>query len=174
MSRDKKEVDFIKDLFASKIIEKKDDLTKNGVCVKVMGSREGIDSRVRKVIEDVEKSTAHNTKLNLNIAFNYSGRWHIEKAIKAITHEKHSNEKAAIESFHHHMATDLATDPDLLIRTGGESRISNFMLWHLAYTELLFLDGHWPDFTVEQLDQALEGFQTRDRRFGLLARKVST
>lgn len=166
MSRDEKEVDFIKNLFTKKMIEKKESLIKNKVRVRVIGERALMGERVRSTIEEIERSTAHNTKLQLNIAFNYSGRWHIEEAVKATVGSRHTSVKGAVDAFHHHMTAEITSDPDLLIRTGGETRLSNFMLWHLAYTELLFVDIHWPDFKTLQLDEALAAYKKRDRRFG--------
>jgi undecaprenyl diphosphate synthase len=166
MSRDEKEVDFIKNLFTKKMIEKKDSLIKNKVRVRVVGERSLMGEHVRSTIDEIERSTASNTRLQLNIAFNYSGRWHIEEALRATILESHSSVQSATAAFRHHMTAEITSEPDLLIRTGGETRLSNFMLWHLAYTELLFMEIHWPDFKTEQLDEALKVYKMRDRRFG--------
>jgi undecaprenyl diphosphate synthase len=129
-----------------------------GVRIRIVGDR--------AAWAEAENSTAHNSKLTLNVAFNYGGRWDIVQACrKAIEAGVPANEltEAKLSEF---MAMNYAPDPDLFIRTGGELRISNFMLWQAAYTEFVFSDCLWPEFGEAQLDEAIAAFRARDRRFG--------
>ena len=112
--------------------------------------------------------TAHNSKITLTIAANYGGRWDMMQAVQAWQATNPSQTLAAMDdaALRPHLSMAYAPDPELLIRTGGESRISNFMLWQMAYTELFFTDTLWPDFSATVLDEALTWFSSRDRRFG--------
>ena len=145
-----------------------DNLNKNGVCLKVVGDTSKFTPRIQALIRDAQANTAHNTSITLTIAANYGGRWDMVQAVKA-WQAAHPGESAAAldeKSLSPYLALAYAPDPELLIRTGGELRISNFMLWQTAYTELFFTDLLWPSFRVEELDRALAWFAQRDRRFG--------
>lgn len=137
-----------------------------GVRIRIVGDREAVSDKLRAAWAEAENSTAHNSKLTLNVAFNYGGRWDIvqacRKAIEAGVPAAELTE-AKLSQF---MAMSYAPDPDLFIRTGGELRISNFMLWQTAYTEFVFSDCLWPEFGEAQLDEAIAAFRARDRRFG--------
>ncbi|WP_138858394.1 polyprenyl diphosphate synthase [Inhella inkyongensis] len=137
-----------------------------GVQIRIIGDREAVPEKLRKAWNEAEQATAHNQRLILNVAFNYGGRWDIvqacRKAIEAGVPAQELNE-ARLGEF---MAMRHAPDPDLFIRTGGEVRISNFLLWQVAYTEFVFSDCLWPDFSEADLDRAIAAFQERDRRFG--------
>lgn len=137
-----------------------------GVRIKVIGDREAVSVKLRQAWDEAEASTQHNTRLTLSVAFNYGGRWDIvqacQSAIKAGVPASELTEAHLSE----YMALSYAPDPDLFIRTGGEMRISNFLLWQVAYTEFVFSDCLWPEFGEVQLDAAIGLFRQRDRRFG--------
>lgn len=143
-----------------------DRVNEMGVRVRVIGNRDIISDQLREAWERAECMTRSNTRLQLNVAFNYGGRWDIvqaaQRAIAAGLRPHELNE----ESLAGFMALAHAPDPDLFIRTGGELRISNFLLWQSAYTEFVFTDCLWPDFDEAQLDAAIRAFAQRDRRFG--------
>lgn len=137
-----------------------------GVRIRIVGDRDAVSDKLRNAWNEAETSTAHNTRLTLNVAFNYGGRWDIvqacRKAIEAGVPAAELTE-AKLSGF---MAMSYAPDPDLFIRTGGEVRISNFLLWQAAYTEFVFSDCLWPEFGERELDAAIAAFHARDRRFG--------
>jgi undecaprenyl diphosphate synthase len=144
------------------------DMNAKGVRLKVVGDISGFDKRIQTLIRDAQDSTAHNTTITLSIAANYGGRWDVVQAIKSwqANHPGESIDTLDEAKLGAHLGLAYAPDPDLLIRTGGESRISNFMLWQLAYTELFFTDALWPSFSADVLDQAIAWYGLRDRRFG--------
>lgn len=138
--------------------------------IRVLGDIEGLDDGLRDSINKIIEKSKNNTGLTLNIAFNYGGRAEIVRATKNIS-EKIKNNEIKLEDINEQLISDsLYTngepDPDLLIRPGGELRISNFLLWQLAYTEFLFSDKYWPDFSEEDLLNAIETFEKRNRKFG--------
>ena len=138
--------------------------------VMVLGDVEGFDKGLRESIYKIVEKSKNNTGLTLNIAFNYGGRAEIVRAVKNIS-EKVKNDEINVEEIDeklvtNHLYTVGEPEPDLLIRPGGELRISNFLLWQLAYTEFLFIDKYWPDFTEEDLLDAIKTFEKRNRKFG--------
>ena len=138
--------------------------------IKVLGNIEGLDKGLRDSINKIVEKSKNNTGLTLNIAFNYGGRDEIVRAVKNISGMVKEN-KINIEEIDENLIsnnlyTESEPDPDLLIRPGGELRISNFLLWQLAYTEFLFIDKYWPDFTEEDLLNAIQTFEKRNRKFG--------
>ncbi|MDN3923045.1 polyprenyl diphosphate synthase [Roseateles violae] len=137
-----------------------------GVRIRIVGDREAVSDKLRNAWNEAEAATAHNSKLTLNVAFNYGGRWDIVQATKAAIKAGVRPEDLTEAKLSEFMAMSYAPDPDLFIRTGGEVRISNFMLWQVAYTEFVFSDCLWPEFGEAQLDAAIEAFRERDRRFG--------
>ena len=143
---------------------------KHNYRIKVIGSREGLSEDVIKAIEDVEAETSTKTGMTIQIAFNYGGRDEIVRSTKAIAQKVLTNEMAIDEindqSFEAHLDTNGTPPPDIMIRTGGEIRLSNFLLWQLAYSELFFVDKYWPDFQKEDLDDIIKAYKNRDRRFG--------
>ena len=144
-------------------------MARDGVRIKVVGDRENVAERVRQAWNEAEESTRHNKRITVTVAFNYGGRWDIVQACQramAAGLRPDQLDEATLSGF---MAMSFAPDPDLFIRTGGETRISNFLLWQSAYTEFVFTDCLWPDFGPTQLDAALADFATRDRRFGAVA-----
>ena len=140
-------------------------LHKLGVRVRVIGDRD-IAPKLKKAWDEAEALTAGNSKLQLNVAFNYGGRWDIVQAAQAAMRAGVPADEMSEDKLSEYMALAHAPDPDLFIRTGGEVRISNFMLWQVAYSEFVFSDCLWPEFGEPQLDAAIEAFRQRDRRFG--------
>ena len=134
----------------------------------MVGDTSKFTPRIQALIKDAEANTAHNTTITLTIAANYGGRWDVLQAVKAwqLAHPGESVDAMDEKSLSPYLALAYAPEPELLIRTGGESRVSNFMLWQTAYTELFFTDVLWPSFTTKELDRALAWYAERDRRFG--------
>ncbi|MBU6235022.1 MAG: di-trans,poly-cis-decaprenylcistransferase [Alphaproteobacteria bacterium] len=139
------------------------DLHKNGVRLRVIGRRDRLAEDIVRMIAETEKLTADNTVLNLTIALDYGGRQDIVQAIRALVE---SGKPVTEENFANCLMTAELPEPDLLVRTSGEQRISNFLLWQCAYTEFVFTDLLWPDFGREQLEDAVRVFAQRQRRFG--------
>ncbi len=145
---------------------------KNKMCVKVLGDKTGLDDDIRKRIDELEKATVHNTGLHFQIALNYGGRDEIVRAVKQIAAKVKADE-ISVEEITENVISDMLDtkgipEPDLLIRTCNEQRISNFLLWQLAYTEFYFTEVAWPDFSKEELTKAIEAYNRRDRRYGLV------
>jgi undecaprenyl diphosphate synthase len=146
------------------------ELHKNGVKIRVVGSRIGLEDDILRMLDDAVELTKDNTALNLTIAFNYGGRDEIARAAQRIAEDAKDGILAPEDVTQDHFASYLDTaglpDPDLLIRTSGELRLSNFLLWQLAYAEFVFVDVYWPDFTKELFEAAISEYQRRNRRFG--------
>ncbi len=146
------------------------DLHKNGVKIRVIGTRTGLEPDILRLIDDAIELTKNNTALNLTIAFNYGARDEIARAARSIAEAAAEGSLAPSDVTEERFGTYLDTanlpDPDLLIRTSGELRLSNFLLWQLAYAEFVFVDTYWPDFSREQLEAAIAEYQRRSRRFG--------
>ena len=141
-------------------------LDEKGVRIRIVGDRSAVNDRVRAAWDEAERTTANNTRITLSVAFNYGGRWDVTQACKRAIEMRLPPEAITEEALSSLMALSHAPDPDLFIRTGGEVRISNFLLWQVAYAELYFTDCLWPDFDEAQLDAALAAFAGRERRFG--------
>ncbi|MDE5907541.1 MAG: isoprenyl transferase [Lachnospiraceae bacterium] len=143
---------------------------KNRMCVRVLGDKTGLDEDIRKRIAELENATKDNDGLHFQIALNYGGRDEIVRAVKRITENVQNGEISAADITEAYLSDRLDTcglpEPDLLIRTCNEQRISNFLLWQLAYTEFYFTPVAWPDFTKEELVKAVEAYNHRDRRYG--------
>lgn len=167
--RPAEEVSGLLDLLALAIAREVPQLCQDGVCVRFIGHRAGLSAKVRHGLEQAEQSTAHNQRLVLNICFNYGGRWDIAQAAASLAAR---GEPITEVSLNAAMALSAVPDPDLLIRTGGEMRLSNFLLWQSAYSELLFSDKLWPDFDEAALDAAIADYRTRERRFGKTSEQV--
>ena len=146
------------------------DLADNGVCLKVIGDRSRLPADIVSLIEDSETKTAQNKRITLMMALSYGGRDEILYATKKLAGQVKAGEleidAITPETFSSNLYTAGAPDPDLLIRTSGENRISNFLLWQMAYTEFVFSPTLWPDFSPDDFDQALETYQQRERRYG--------
>jgi undecaprenyl diphosphate synthase len=143
-------------------------LEKEGVRIRIVGDRSNVSDKVRSAWEQAENSTAHNTRITLSVAFNYGGRWDVVQACRRAVAAGLTEDQIDEAQLSRLMAISYAPDPDLFIRTGGEVRISNFLLWQVAYSELYFSDCLWPEFGEAQLDAALLDYASRDRRFGML------
>ena len=150
------------------------ELHHNGVQVRIIGDREHLEGDIVALIEEAEQLTRNNTKLKLIIAFNYGGQNEITSAVRRIAREVKEGrldpEAITQATVADHLDTAGVPDPDLIIRTSGEKRLSNFLLWQSAYAELVFSDVYWPDFSPEHLKQAIAEYNLRDRRFGAVAR----
>lgn len=144
-------------------------LARDGVRIVIIGDRETVSDRLKRAWNEAEELTRNNVGLTLSVAFNYGGRWDIVRACQRAVAAGLRPEQITEESLSRYLATVHAPDPDLLIRTGGEMRISNFLLWQLAYTEMVFSDCLWPDFNEAALDAAIASFAGRERRFGDVA-----
>lgn len=167
------EVSFLMRLFISALEREIGKLSANGICLKVVGALEAFDPRIQELVRDAETRTAGNDRLVLTIAANYGGRWDILQAARKAARESQAAPALAGEvvdfdeaALTRHLSMAYAPEPDLFIRTGGEQRISNFLLWQLAYTELYFTETYWPDFNAKALDLAIASYQQRERRFG--------
>ena len=147
-----------------------DELDANGVRLRVIGERHRLAPDIVDLLEESEHRTRNNTTLNLTVALSYGGRQEIVSAAQALAVEVASGRRKPDDideaMFAHHLETADLPDPDLLIRTSGEKRVSNFMLWQLAYSELVFIDTLWPDFSRHHLEEAINEFHRRERRFG--------
>ena len=163
--RPAEEVQLLMQLFQVALTSEVEKLHKNGVRLKVVGDTRRFDANIRRAIEKGERLTAANKGLTLTIAANYGGRWDILQALNKLVKD---HPEAAIdeEALAPYLAINYAPEPDLFIRTGGEQRISNFLLWQLAYSELYFTETLWPDFDAAALDEAIASYRSRERRFG--------
>jgi len=162
------EVALLMQLFRSALSSEVDKLHRNGIRLRVVGNLERFDRRMRALIEQAERLTEGNPGLTLTIAANYGGRWDILQAMARLLREQpagtlHEISEAQIAE---RLSMSYAPEPDLFIRTGGEQRVSNFLLWQLAYTELYFTETLWPDFDAAALDAAFASYASRERRFG--------
>jgi undecaprenyl diphosphate synthase len=162
--RPAEEVALLMQLFQMALTSEVEKLHRNGVRLKVVGDTQRFDAAIRRAIEHGERLTADNQGLTLTIAANYGGRWDLVQAINKAAREK--KELFEEQDLTPHLAMSYAPEPDLFIRTGGEQRISNFLLWQLAYTELYFTETLWPDFDDAALDMAIASYRARERRFG--------
>jgi len=169
-NRPKEEVDALMNLMVTAVQQETPDLMKNNVRLSAIGNMNHIPDYTRRNLETCMNETAQNTGLNLILALSYSSHWELTEATRNISREvkagKISPEEINKETITQFLNTKDIPDPDLLIRTGGEKRISNFLLWQLAYAELYFTDVFWPEFREENLYEAILDYQTRERRFG--------
>jgi undecaprenyl diphosphate synthase len=176
-SRPKPEVTFLLELFRRFVRQDVAELHAAGVRICMIGTREGLDRNILALVNDAEKLTAHNTGMTLVIAFNYGGRQELVRAMQAmagkISDGAMTAEELTPECVSQHLDTAQWPDPDLLIRTGGEERISNFLLWQAAYTEFVFMPEYWPDFDGNLLEKAIAEFHGRERRFGGVKAKTA-
>ena len=171
--RPAEEVALLMQLFTSALTNEVEKLHRNGVRLKVVGDTQRFSPKLRALIEQAEQYTAANPRLTLTIAANYGGRWDILQAIDRLLKSAPFRIEAGEEQLAPHLAMAYAPEPDLFIRTGGEQRISNFLLWQLAYSELYFTETLWPDFDAAALDQAIASYRARERRFGRTSEQVA-
>jgi undecaprenyl diphosphate synthase len=171
------EVRLLLDLFVLVLEQEVERLHEAGVCLRVIGERSQFPPKLQRCIEWAEQTTRENSRLNLVIAANYGGRADIVQAVRRIAMLVEQSELSPASIDEQTISTHLALadlpEPDLFIRSGGEQRISNYLLWQLAYTELYFTDCLWPDFDVGEFDKALRSFAVRERRFGMTGEQVT-
>ena len=169
-SRPKNEVMFLLDLLRRFISQDVAELHSAGVKIQIIGDRANLDTKLVRMLEDAERLTAENTKLKLVVAFNYGSRQELVRAAQKLASQVQSGEidsaSITVELFSQALETSGMPDPDLLIRTGGEERISNFLLWQCAYAEFVFVPEYWPEFNAEIFSRAIAEFNARERRFG--------
>jgi undecaprenyl diphosphate synthase len=164
--RPKDEVSFLMELFVIALEQEVAKLHENRIRLKVVGDLSSFEPRLNRMIAEAEALTAANDTLTLTIAANYGGRWDLLQAMTRLIKEQPGLTEVTEDHLAPYLAMSYAPEPDLFIRTGGEQRISNFLLWQLAYTELYFTDSLWPDFDGAALDRAIASYRSRERRFG--------
>jgi len=172
--RPPEEVSFLMGLFMEALSKEVIKLHENNIRMVVIGDRSQFDATLCVRIEEAETLTRDNTGLTLTIAANYGGRWDLMQAMNRLTRQvPDKSGEYAEDDLAAHLAMHYAPEPDLFIRTGGEKRISNFLLWQLAYTELYFTDTLWPDFNQTAFNQAIKSYQARERRFGRTSEQLT-
>lgn len=175
-NRPNEEVDALMELMVHAIVKETPDLIKQGVRLLTIGDYERIPEKTKSALNECIRQTEKGASITLTLALSYSSKWEITQAVKQIIGDVQNNQLATEdldeESLSSYMATKEIPDPDLLIRTGGEKRISNFLLWQLAYAELYFTDTYWPDFSEKHLYNAICDFQCRERRFGKTSEQI--
>ena len=164
--RPEEEVSFLLKFLKSTIQDELNELIKEGVCLKFLGDLSQFDQSLLDMISDSESKTKDNTNIQLNVMLNYGGRREIIDAVKTYIKNGGDIDTLTEDNIQPCLYTEGIPDPDILIRTGGDLRISNFMLWQAAYSEFFFLDVFWPEFDFEELVKVIGEFQSRDRRFG--------
>lgn len=167
------EVSLLMRLFMTALEREVAKMHANNIRLKVVGDLSRFDDKLRDMIANAERRTAGNTRLTVSVCANYGGRWDIMQATGKMVQANPGAVEFTEDMLAPHLAMAYAPEPDLFIRTGGEERISNFLLWQLAYSELYFTDTFWPDFTPESLDGAITSYQERERRFGQTGAQVA-
>ena len=170
-NRPPEEVSGLMELLAMALGREVPQLKNDGVRIHIVGDRSTLSEKMRLGLAQAEATTAQNTRLILNVCFNYGGRWDIAQAAAKLAAQGEAITEASLDRA---MALSHVPDPDLLIRTGGERRISNFLLWQAAYSELYFSDRLWPDFDEIALDEAIADYGRRERRFGLTSGQIAS
>lgn len=164
--RSKKEVLYLMGLLKQALTKEVEQLHNKGIQLRVMGLKRGLSKEMLQAIESAMKRTKHNTRGILNIALNYGGRTEIVEAVKKIIHGRYRSSQVTEKLLSEKMLTAGFPDPDFIIRTSGEQRLSNFLTWQSVYSELYFTKKHWPEFSEKDLDRALAEYARRSRRFG--------
>jgi undecaprenyl diphosphate synthase len=166
--RSKEEVDYLMRLLENGLSKTKDiqELNKTGVRIKVIGQKERLPKSLQRVMKKVENLTKNNKKFHVNLAVSYGGKWDILQAVQKIIRKRIPAEKVTEDLIGKYITTAGLPEPDLIIRAGGERRLSNFLLWQTAYSELYFTKKFWPELSEKDLDSALADFSRRKRRFG--------
>ncbi len=168
--RPQDEVSGLMELMGKALVREVPELKEAGIRLHFVGDRQGLPERMRQSLTQAEAATADNRGMVLNVCFNYGGRWDIAQAAQKLAARGEAITESALDRA---LALSHGPDPDLLIRTGGEQRISNFLLWQCAYSELYFSDRLWPDFDEAALDEAFAAFAERERRFGKTSEQVA-
>ncbi len=164
--RSKEEVDFLMDLVAVTLKNELDDMDKENVKISFIGDRLKLSDKLQKVTSNAQEKTKSNTGVNLQIALNYGSRDEIVNAVKSIIDTGYKSDDITADVISKHLYTKDIPDPDILIRTGGEKRISNYLLWQIAYSEVIVVDEYWPEFDRCSLLKCIEEFNRRQRRYG--------
>ncbi len=175
--RPKVEVSTLMKLIVKSLKKETDELNKNNIKLTTIGDKNSLPELVRKELDNAIAKTANNSKMILNLALSYGGRWELVEAVKNISTQVLTG-KISIDAINEELVSNNLTtaglpNPDLLIRSGGEFRISNFLLWQIAYSEIYITDTLWPDFKCKQLLEAIKDYQKRERRFGLLSEQLT-
>jgi undecaprenyl diphosphate synthase len=171
--RPEEEVSLLMKLFVTALEREVSKMHANNIRLKVVGDLSRFDQKLQDMIANAERKTANNTRMTVTVCANYGGRWDIMQAIGKMVAEHPGTTEFSEEQLAPYLSMAYAPEPDLFIRTGGEERISNFLLWQLAYTELYFTDTYWPDFNAERLEEAIASYQGRERRFGRTGDQVA-
>ncbi|MEK7991280.1 MAG: isoprenyl transferase [Thiotrichaceae bacterium] len=175
--RPKDEVGMLFKLFLAAVKNEVQELHKNNAQLRVIGDKTVFPAELQRYMDEAEQITKNNTGIQLTVAANYGGRWDITQAVQNIAKQIEQGELSASDVsedlISQHVSTQGLPEPDLFIRTGGETRISNFLLWQLAYTEMYFTDTLWPDFDIKQFQLALNSFAKRERRYGRTSEQVT-
>jgi undecaprenyl diphosphate synthase len=172
--RPAEEVSVLMRLFMTALEREVTKMHVNSIRLKVVGDLSRFDPKLQEMIANAERRTAGNTRLTVNVCANYGGRWDVMQAVGKMVAAHPGATEFSEEQLAPHLALAFAPEPDLFIRTGGEQRISNFMLWQLAYTEMYFTETYWPDFDGAALDEAIVSYQQRERRFGRTSAQLIT
>ncbi|MCX6290395.1 MAG: isoprenyl transferase [Bacteroidetes bacterium] len=176
-NRPRYEVDALMELLVSTISKEKETLNKNNIRLLAIGDLNSLPGKCHQELQEAIRDTSANTRMSLVLALSYSSKWELMNAMKQIATkiEKHEMEASSVneQTIAEHLCTKGIPDPELLIRTSGEYRISNFLLWQIAYAELYFTDKLWPDFRREDLYEAIVSYQQRERRFGMVSEQLS-
>lgn len=167
------EVNKLMELFMQALEREVDRLHLNGIRLRIIGDKTRFDARLQHLIREAEELTAGNERLTLTVAANYGGRWDILQAFNAWLRDHPGSREITEQGLTPYLSMADAPEPDLFIRTGGEQRISNFLLWQLAYTELYFTPTLWPDFDTEELNRAMAWYRQRERRFGRTSEQIN-
>ena len=170
--RSEREVNALMTLLISTISKETKTLMKNDICLNAIGNLGQLPKKCEQELEQAIEKTKNNKRMTLILALSYSGRWEIVNAVNKILKEKNLGKEITEETFQQYLNTKGVPDPELLIRTSGEHRISNFLLWQIAYSELYFTDTLWPDFRKEDLLKAIIDYQKRERRFGKTIQQI--
>jgi undecaprenyl diphosphate synthase len=171
-NRPESEVNALMTLLVSAINKETKTLMDNNIRLSTIGDTESLPSKAKKELLQAIEKTKNNSRMTLVLALSYSGRWDIINAVNTIVKEDNVNRDITEEDFQQYLTTKSVPDPELLIRTSGEYRISNFLLWQIAYSELYFTDTLWPDFRKEDLEKAILDYQSRERRFGKTSEQI--
>lgn len=177
-NRPQKEVEGLMNLLVLSLANEIDEMNENGVRLQTIGNIEGMPKECQESLRDAIDKTKTNKKITLVLALNYSSKWEITEMVKTLSNKIKNKEISESEItddlISDHLTTRGIPDPELLIRTSGERRVSNFLLWQIAYTEFVFLDIFWPDFGRSQFIEAIYDFQNRERRFGMVSEQINT
>jgi undecaprenyl diphosphate synthase len=169
--RPEDEVSGLMELLAKALAREVAQLSKDGIQIHFIGERDSLSEGLKTGFRQAEEATAHNSRLIFNVCFNYGGRWDVAQAAAKLVAKNITITSTSLNS---EMSLAHVADPDLIIRTGGEQRLSNFLLWQAAYSELYFCDKLWPDFDAAALDEAIDSFNQRERRFGKTSEQIKS